>query len=70
LSEGVSERLDRARAGGPQRHRDKLAAQAKLMPRDRIARLFDPGTWFVEDGLLAGTEDPELAAEGVITGIR
>jgi acetyl-CoA carboxylase carboxyltransferase component len=69
LSEGVSERLDRARAGGPQRHRDKLAAQAKLMPRDRIARLFDPGTWFVEDGLLAGTEDPELAAEGVITGI-
>ena len=39
------------------------------MPRERIARLFDPGTEFVEDGLLAGTEDPELAAEGVVTGI-
>ena len=40
-----------------------------MMPRERIALLFDAGTDFVEDGLLAGTEDPELAAEGVVTGI-
>ncbi|HEV3275012.1 MAG TPA: acyl-CoA carboxylase subunit beta, partial [Candidatus Dormibacteraeota bacterium] len=69
MADAVSARLDRARAGGPQRHRDKLAGQHKLMPRERIARLLDPGADFVEDGLLAGTEDPELAAEGVITGI-
>ncbi len=67
--ETVADRLERARAGGPPRHQDKLAGQSKLPTRDRIARLFDAGTEFVEDGLLAGTEDPELAAEGVVTGI-
>ena len=67
--ETVVDRLERAREGGPQRHRAKLAEQDKLMPRERIRRLFDPDTAFVEDGLLAGTEEPELAAEGVVTGI-
>ena len=69
MAEAVDARLERARAGGPQRHRDKLAVQHKLTARERIARLFDPDATFVEDGLLAGTEDPELAAEGVVTGI-
>ncbi len=69
MAESVEERLERARAGGPQRHRDKLAIQHKLPARERITRLFDSGSDFVEDGLLAGTEDPELAAEGVVTGI-
>jgi acetyl-CoA carboxylase carboxyltransferase component len=67
--ETVVDRLERARAGGPQRHRTKVAEQGKLMPRERIKRLFDPDTSFVEDGLLAGTNDPELAADGVVTGI-
>jgi methylmalonyl-CoA decarboxylase subunit alpha len=67
--ETVAARLDRARAGGPERHRSKLAGQHKLMPRERIRRLFDADSAFVEDGLLAGTDDPELAAEGVVTGI-
>ena len=67
--ESVAARLDRARAGGPQRHRTKVAEQGKLMPRERIRRLFDPETAFVEDGLLAGTDDPELAADGVVTGV-
>ncbi len=65
----VRDRLQRAQAGGPTRHREKLAGQHKLVPRERIRLLFDPDTDFVEDGLLAGTEDPELAAEGVVTGI-
>ncbi len=69
-SETVAERLTRARAGGPERHRTKVAEQGKLMPRERIRRLFDPDTLFIEDGLLAaGTDDPELAADGVVTGI-
>jgi acetyl-CoA carboxylase carboxyltransferase component len=67
--ETVSQRLERARSGGPERHRNKLAEQHKLMPRERIRRLFDDGTEFVEDGLLAATDDPGLAADGVITGI-
>ncbi len=39
------------------------------MPRDRIALLFDPGTDFIEDGLLANNADPELPADGVVIGI-
>jgi acetyl-CoA carboxylase carboxyltransferase component len=65
----VENRLQRARAGGPERHRRKLAEQGKLMPRRRIELLFDAGSDFVEDGLLANNADPELAADGVITGI-
>ena len=61
----VRARLDRARGGGPPRHREKVAAQGKLMPRQRIALLFDEGTDFVEDGLLANNADPELSADGV-----
>ncbi|HUZ69215.1 MAG TPA: acyl-CoA carboxylase subunit beta [Candidatus Saccharimonadales bacterium] len=68
-SETVADRLARARAGGPERHRTKVAEQGKLMPRERIRRLFDPDTSFIEDGLLAGTDDPELAADGVVTGV-
>lgn len=58
-----------ARAGGPERHRERLRAQGKLPVRDRIARLVDPAS-FVEDGLLAQAERPELelAADGVVTG--
>jgi methylmalonyl-CoA decarboxylase subunit alpha len=67
--EDVVRRRDQVRAGGPERHRRKVAEQGKLMPRERIARLCDPGTPFVEDGLFANNADPELPADGVITGI-
>ena len=63
------ERNERARQGGPERHREKLRKQGKLPVRERIALLFDPGTPFVEDGLLANNADPELPADGVVTGI-
>jgi methylmalonyl-CoA decarboxylase subunit alpha len=59
---------DRARRGGPPRHHQKLAASGKLFVRDRIDLLCDPGS-FVEDGLLArADDDPELAADAVVTG--
>jgi acetyl-CoA carboxylase carboxyltransferase component len=45
----------------------KLAAQHKLYVRDRIALLFDDGS-FVEDGQLANTNAPGLPADGVVTG--
>jgi acetyl-CoA carboxylase carboxyltransferase component len=65
----VAARLERARAGGPESARAKLAGQNKLPVRERIARLFDPGSSFVEDGLLANCEAEDLAADGVVTGI-
>ncbi|MFS0865744.1 acyl-CoA carboxylase subunit beta [Microbacterium sp. 179-B 1A2 NHS] len=41
-----------ARLGGSQKNRDKITASGKMLVRDRLAYLFDDGT-YVEDGLLA-----------------
>jgi acetyl-CoA carboxylase carboxyltransferase component len=46
---------------------DKLAGQGKLPARERIALLFDAGS-FVEDGLLANAVVDGLQADGVVTG--
>jgi acetyl-CoA carboxylase carboxyltransferase component len=45
----------------------KLSRQGKLFVRDRIACLFDPGS-FVEDGQLANARAENLPADGVVTG--
>jgi acetyl-CoA carboxylase carboxyltransferase component len=45
----------------------KLRAQNKLTARERIALLFDAGT-FVEDGMLANALADDLPADGVVTG--
>src|SRR3954467_13042108 len=37
--------LDRARAGGPDRHHEKSAQQGKLPVRERIERLVDTGSF-------------------------
>ncbi len=60
--------LERARAGGPERHRDKSAQQGKLPVRERIARLLDQGS-FAEEALLANWEQDGFGADGVVTGM-
>ncbi|MEJ7785016.1 MAG: acyl-CoA carboxylase subunit beta [Solirubrobacteraceae bacterium] len=62
------EALDRAHAGGPERHRQKSAEQGKLPVRERVARLLDEGS-FVEEALLANWEGDGLGADGVVTGL-
>ena len=64
----LSEATERARAGGPERHREKAAGQGKLPVRERVERLLDPGS-LAEEGLLASWEQDGLGAEGVVTGI-
>jgi acetyl-CoA carboxylase carboxyltransferase component len=64
---GLAEALERARAGGPERHRAKAAEQGKLPVRERVALLLDAGS-FVEDALLANVEHDGLGADGVVTG--
>ncbi len=59
--------IERARAGGPERHRSKSAEQGKLPVRERIALLVDDGS-FVEEALLANWEADGLGADGVVTG--
>ncbi len=51
----------------PEKAAAKLAAQNKLYVRDRLALLFDDGT-FVEDGQLANALAGGLPADGVVTG--
>ncbi|MEN3283473.1 MAG: methylmalonyl-CoA decarboxylase subunit alpha, partial [Solirubrobacteraceae bacterium] len=60
--------LERALAGGPERHRHKAREQGKLPVRERVARLVDDGS-FAEEALLANWEGEGLGADGVVTGI-
>src|SRR4051812_18840138 len=64
-------RLATARQGGPERSRQRHMAAGKLLPRDRVERLLDPGTAFLELSPLAATGmyDDEAPGAGMITGI-
>ena len=64
----LKEALERARAGGPERHREKSAQQGKLPVRERIERLVDAGS-FAEEALLANWEQDGFGADGVVTGM-
>src|SRR5829696_3060801 len=57
--------------GGPKRARERHLARGKLLPRDRVMRLIDPGSPFLELGTLAayGMYEDDINAAGVITGI-
>ena len=67
----LRERLSTARAGGGEaavrRHRD----QGKLMVRERVERLLDPGSPFLEIGALAafGLYDSQAPAAGIVCGV-
>jgi acetyl-CoA carboxylase carboxyltransferase component len=63
----LEETLARVEKGGAAKYHQKNADTGKLFARDRIARLVDAGS-FVEDAALANNVDPELPADGVITG--
>lgn len=66
-TDDLGPRIERALAGNAARDAEKLARQKKLPVRERLALLIDPGT-FSEDGLLANTNEPDLPADGVVTG--
>lgn len=57
--------------GGPQKAKDKHIARGKMLPRDRVTALIDPGTSFLELSSLAGHDmyGEEVPAGGIITGI-
>ena len=59
-----------AAMGGPERMREKHLARGKLLPRQRVERLLDPGTPFLELSSLAahGMYDDQAPAAGIITG--
>ncbi len=63
----LKDTLGRVEKGGAAKYHQRNAEQGKLFARARIARLVDDAS-FIEDALLANSSDPELPADGVITG--
>jgi 3-methylcrotonyl-CoA carboxylase beta subunit len=70
IDELAARRADAA-AGGPDKARERHVARGKLLPRDRVMNLIDPGAPFLELSPLAanGMYDGTIHAAGVITGI-
>ena len=58
-------------AGGGQKARDLHQSRGKLLPRERIARLIDPGSPFLETGIFAAHDlyDGTSPCAGLVTGI-
>jgi 3-methylcrotonyl-CoA carboxylase beta subunit len=67
----LRQRVAQVQAGGGQAARAKHVARGKLLPRERIERLLDPGTPFLELSQLAafGMYGDEAPCAGIITGI-
>ena len=71
LAKELKERLARAREGGGEKYRKRQEQQGKLFVRDRIERLLDPGSPFLELSALAAYDlyDGEAPGAGIVTGI-
>ncbi|ACQ82094.1 Propionyl-CoA carboxylase [Beutenbergia cavernae DSM 12333] len=71
LAAELRERTAAAARGGPERARTRHVERGKLLPRERVEHLLDPGTPFLEIAPLAaeGMYDGESPAAGVIAGI-
>jgi methylmalonyl-CoA decarboxylase subunit alpha len=68
LEAKLIETLETVAKGGSKKYHEKNTLAGKLFARERVATLLDANT-FIEDAALANVMDPELPADGVITGI-
>ncbi|MBB6124523.1 carboxyl transferase domain-containing protein [Sphingobium subterraneum] len=71
LRDELRAKVAAAALGGSESARAKHVARGKLLPRDRVERLLDPGSPFLEIGQLAanGLYGDEVPGAGVIAGI-
>jgi len=69
--EEFRERLEKLKQGGPEKARKRHLDRKKLLPRDRVAKLFDRDTPFLELSPFAAYDmySNEAPSAGVITGI-
>ncbi|HEY4125960.1 MAG TPA: carboxyl transferase domain-containing protein [Rhizomicrobium sp.] len=67
----LKDRMATAALGGDERSRKRHVERGKLLPRERVERLIDPGSPFLEFSPLAafGMYDGDIHAAGIITGI-
>ncbi|MCY7396075.1 MAG: methylcrotonoyl-CoA carboxylase [Nocardioides sp.] len=71
LTQDLRERLATARLGGSTASRERHTGRGKLLVRDRVDRLLDPGSPFLELSPLAATGmyDDAVPSAGIVTGI-
>ncbi|MET0240063.1 MAG: carboxyl transferase domain-containing protein [Sphingobium sp.] len=71
LAAELREKVAVAAQGGSAAARDKHVARGKLLPRERVERLLDPGSPFLEVGQLAANRlyGDEVPGAGIIAGI-
>ncbi len=67
----LKERLEIASNGGGGKYVERHRSRGKLLPRERIERIIDPGTAFLELSPLAAFElyDGRAHSSGIVTGI-
>ena len=71
LVEDLRAKAAQVALGGGETARARHASRGKLLPRERVEHLLDPGTPFLEVGQLAalGMYDDEAPSAGIVTGI-
>jgi 3-methylcrotonyl-CoA carboxylase beta subunit len=71
LAAELNHRRDAVAQGGSARSRERHLARGKLLPRERVMRLLDPGAPFLELSPLAafGMYEDAIHSAGIITGI-
>ena len=71
LAEKLRADVAQAALGGAEKHRQRHVERGKLLPRERVERLLDPGSPFLEIGQLAACDmyEGEVPGAGMIAGI-
>ncbi len=71
LRDALWAKVAEAALGGNEKSRERHVSRGKLLPRERVERLLDPGSPFLEVGQLAanGLYDDEVPGAGLICGI-
>jgi 3-methylcrotonyl-CoA carboxylase beta subunit len=71
LTEDIAEKAAQVSLGGPAEARERHVARGKLLPRERLAQLLDPGSPFLEIGQFAafGLYSGDIASAGMICGV-
>ena len=71
LSKVIADTATGIKSGGSTDARQRHVSRGKLLPRERVWRLLDPGSPFLEIGLFAAhtVYDENIPAAGLITGV-
>src|SRR5688572_9911476 len=67
----IAEKAATVERGGSDEARERHVSRGKLLPRQRLAQLIDPGSPFLEIGQFAawGMYDGDIASAGMISGV-